>query len=913
MDKVISENIANKQTNKKNEVQGFIDAIHSGFIHGWAHDPNEQNKTAHVSVAIEGKTLTKATANEFRPDVKDAGISDGYSGFKIPIDEIVKDHINKEIQILVNNKLIPSTKQKLILNDGFFWFGFKNIENTQISASIISEKFNGEKNVYLFIDDECVSNHLIQLKEGQNDISLSIPIEHFSGSESLIRVGVEGFPFALWTNIVLLPSLSTPWEYLKDSYKEPGFTSLSNTAKHRYESLSLQLDNTPNNNANTYYKNIKKAHDIVVEGHINRKKFPKLTLPKVTKPIISIIIPAYNKFELTYHAIASIILAYNETSYEVIVADDCSSDETQQITDIIENVVHIRNQKNLRFLLSCNNAAKYCHGEFIIFLNNDTEVTSFWLDELIKPFEDKTVGATGAKLLNTDGSLQDAGGIIWGSGQPWNVGNGSNVLAPEYNYTRQADYLTGAALCVKKSVWDEVNGFSKEFAPCYYEDTDIAFKIRHAGYKTLYIPFAQVIHFEGQSHGKDVTKGLKQYQKINESTFKSKWFKEYKNNGEEGKELQLQKDRNIDHRILVIDYATPNAQTDAGSYAAVEEIKLLIDLGIKVTFVPENLAHMGKLTTLLQRLGVEVLYAPFYTSVFDVIEKRINEFNGIYITRYSVAEKYLDAIRARTKAKIIFNNADLHFLRELRAVEATGEYSLDHALETRSKELKVISEVDAILSYNETEHAVIQSHNLKADNIFKCPWVLYPKKLEKPFEQRKDIAFLGGFRHHPNVKAVQFFAKEVMPLITKVSPDIKFYIYGSNPSQEVIELASNNIIIKGFVENLDDVFTNHRIIVAPLLSGAGIKGKVLEAMSYGCPQVLTSVAAEATGLSHKISTWIGNEPQEIAQGIEILYKDKALWQKFSENSRILVEEMYSKDQGMKMMKQALAHIEIYTQ
>ena len=141
---------------------------------------------------------------------------------------------------------------------------------------------------------------------------------------------------------------------------------------------------------------------------------------------------------------------------------------------------------------SCNAATEYAKGEFIIFLNNDTETTSYWIDELVKHFKEcKGVGLTGSKLLNLDGSMQEAGGIVWGNGQPWNVGRNANPLQPEYNYVREVDYVSGAAMCIPKAVWEDVGMFSEELAPCYYEDTDLAFKVRDAGFKTLYVPAFQ--------------------------------------------------------------------------------------------------------------------------------------------------------------------------------------------------------------------------------------------------------------------------------------------------------------------------------------------------------------------------------------------------------------------------------------
>lgn len=915
MDEIIEQKLADKLARKSQKTpKGFIDSIQGGFITGWALDPSSGKQTPYVSLEVNGTIYGRAPANIYRKDLEQAGITNGCHGFILPIDELLKEKSPAKAKIRINTSVIAETQIDLAPQEGNFWFGFEKLENCDLFGSLISESFQGEKKLSLLREGVEIASSYCAIKKGHNAIKLTLPVGYFDDDYHLLSLGVAGFPFSLWTSTLQLKGITTPWDYLKTSYKEPGFLAFSQHAKFRYDSLRRQSEAIASGKlVGVGHADLYQAHDEVVKGWKDRTTFPPLKLPKVEQPEVSIIIPAYNKLELTYHAVASIILAFNEATYEVIVADDHSEDQTKDIGNIIENIVHVRHKENLRFLLSCNRAAKKAKGDYLVFLNNDTEVTSFWLDELILPFKQaNNVGATGAKLLHEDGRLQDAGGIIWGSGKPWNVGNGANALAPEYNYTREPDYLTGAALCIAKSVWDNVRGFSEEYAPCYYEDTDIAFKVRELGLKTLYCPFSQVIHFEGQSHGRDITKGLKQYQAVNAETFKAKWFAAYKDHEKEGLNLGIEKDRNVDHRVLVLDYATPNLHADAGSYAAIQEMELLVSLGMKVTFVPENMAHMGKLTHELQRKGIEVLYAPFYSSVFDVVEKRIGEFDSVYITRFSVAEKYLDAIKARSEAKIVFNNADLHFLRELRAAQSTQEYSKEQALLTRGRELSVMNQVDAILSYNDIEHAVLQSHDIDADKIFHCPWVAAPKKIQQSFAERHHIGFIGGFNHHPNVEAVKFFAKDVMPLINKKKPGIKFYVYGSNPSDSVKALASDSVVIKGWVPSLDEVFISHRIMVAPLLSGAGIKGKVVESMSYGCPQVLTKFAAEATGLSHKISAWIQDDAEGLAEGVLTLYDNENLWHKFQEHSAILVNELFTREKGLAKMAKAFAHVGIYT-
>lgn len=897
---------------------GAIDAVESGTARGWAYN-GSSDTPVDVHVIAEGRVVGSGIANIYRPDLEDAKIGQGRHSFEINIEELP---INDGRE--VHYSLVDATTMQPIQNAKFSriqsrqqWNAtIQGEEHGHIAVSVHSNQPIHEKTFLLFHEETLVSQLSVNIEDLHTEIRLGIPLHLMDGKPRLFKVGIAGISQIIATGMISAQTIRTPWQYLKESFNKPGLASLSKQADKRYESLNFQLEAVAKGQAAIALSDLNTVHKVIVEGYEGRDNFPAFNLPKFDTPEVSIIVPAYNQFELTYHCIASIALAYNKTSYEVILADDCSIDETTQAEEIIGNLVISRNSENLRFLRSCNAASEKAQGNYIIFLNNDTEVTSYWIDELIaKHKQDDRIGMTGSKLLNLDGTMQEAGGIVWENGEPWNVGRNLNPLTPEFNYAREVDYLTGAAMCVRTDVWKKVGQFSQEFVPCYYEDTDLAFKVRAAGYKTVYVPHSEVVHFEGQSHGTDVTKGLKRYQIVNQTTFRQKWFKEFRNNGQASFEsLRFEKDRHIDQRVLVIDYASPMPNKDAGSYAAIQEMKLIQSLGFKVTFVPANLAHMGKYTSDLQKLGIEVLYAPFYHSVNQVLETRLDEFAAVYITRYHIAQDYVDYIHENSHAKVLFNNADLHFLREMRAALKPNADTalLEQALQTRQAELKVCEKADAILCYNSTEHAVITSHILEAEKLHITPWVLEPKPKGPSFSERQGIAFLGGFNHTPNKECVDYLAEEIMPLLAKQRPDITLYVYGSNMPEEYKKLSCDNIKMVGFAETLDGVYHDHRVFVAPLLSGAGIKGKVLESMAYNLPTVLTDVAAEGTGLTHGISTLIASNPQEWVDAIVKLYDDEVLWTKFAENSQVLVDAKYSAQHGHKVFKDIFASVGVYS-
>ncbi|MBZ2163620.1 glycosyltransferase [Alteromonas stellipolaris] len=917
MGKEVNTNDSGNLKKPKKVFKGYIERIRGEMLVGWAIDENNDSPIP-ITVLTGEKEIGKGIADIERDDLRLAGIHQGKHGFRIELDDEIKLVDTLEIRLLHAETFEPIKHNKFLFNkpEEVISGQIEHFKHGHIVANIKAESSVGIKDVTLCDNNGDLGTLKVDIGPNSAKVSFPLSASKQDGRRRLYRLIVEGYPFLIASELLLTKSVKTPWQYLKDSFNEPGFLSLPPQADHRYESLKLQLDAINKKNTLHTVENLTGIHSLLVESYHGRTKFPAFDLPKFSKPRVSIIVPAYNKFELTYHCIASIAFAFNKTSYEVILADDCSTDETSEAEEIIGNLKVSRNPENLRFLRSCNRASSLATGEFIVFLNNDTEVTSYWLDELVNKMDESSeIGMVGSKLLHEDGSLQEAGGIVWRNGNVWNVGRDSNPASPEFNYSREVDYLTGASMCIRRSIWNEVGQFSEEFVPCYYEDTDLAFKVRSAGHKTVYVPHSVVMHFEGKSHGKDLSSGLKRFQKINEKIFREKWFKHYRNGKDANlNAMSLEKDRNVDQRILVLDHAVPTPNKDAGSYAAIQEMKLMQELGFKVTFVPENMAHLGKYTKELQRMGIEVLYAPFYVSVVDVLQKRLKEMSGVYITRYNVAEKYLDTIRSISNVPIIFNNADLHFLRQLRnsLMGGVNEEGVEKAMETRGKELAVCEKVDAILCYNTTEHAVITSHILEAEKLHLTPWVLEQKSNAPSFDEREGISFLGGYSHFPNVEAVEYLYNEIMPLLLQKRPDIVLYVYGSNMPENFRDYEGPNIKIVGFAEHLDDVFHKHKAFVAPLLSGAGIKGKVLESMAYGVPSVLTGVAAEGTGLSSGISTQLAEKPEQWVDSIIKLYDEKDHWMKLSENALTIAETDFSKENAIKRFKDIFSSVGIYS-
>ncbi len=726
------------------------------------------------------------------------------------------------------------------------------------------------------------------------------------------------------------PDILTPWSALQRYSGWPLPIERAPAMESRYRALTRSLhelaasapltDGKDGHELGMRLRRLALCHELVVQGFERKRTvWPTLEFTSVSAPRVSIVIPVHNKFDVTYNCLAALILAHNDVGFDVIVVDDGSTDETLDLPDIVKNVTYVRNETALGFVGACNRGAQAARGEFIVFLNNDTEPTEGWLDELVFAFDAfDGVGLAGSKLLYGDGRLQEAGGIVWETGDPWNYGRGDNPRAPQYSYTREVDYLSGASLMIPRTLWEELGGFSQEFAPAYFEDTDLAFKVKAAGKRVVFAPMSIVYHFEGLSNGTDTstTTGLKRFQEINRPKFKRKWQALFRGNGKVGVDVHLAKDRGVTRRVLMFDIDTPRIDNDAGSYAEIQEIRLLQSLGFKVTFVPTNLAYLGRHTQLLQRMGVEVIYAPHVPSLEAFIASRIAEFDLVFITRYQVADRVTDLVRAQhSNVPIVCNVADLHFLRGLReaALGTPDAERLDQLARERDHELNTLAKVDLILTYSPIEQSVISSHYLGSKKVALLPWVVDTSPKIPAFAERQGIAFLGGFGHPPNVSAVEFFVSEVMPLLRNRLPNIPFRIYGSSIPASLRELAAEDVIFEGYVANVEDVFNRCRVFVAPLLYGAGMKGKVLDCLAAGVPSVLSPAAAEAVALTNGSEAFVADTAIRWAEAVASLYHDEPVWTAMSKAALALARREYSFARGRDVMSAALEKVGLYVE
>ena len=625
---------------------------------------------------------------------------------------------------------------------------------------------------------------------------------------------------------------------------------------------------------------------------------PLIELPHFEHPAVSVIVPLHARADLTLTCLTSISERSAPVPYEVILIDDCADSDTRTLLTRVAGAQIMRNKRNLGYLRSVNRAATAARGRWLVLCNNDIEVRPGWLEALLRCGESAPdIGIVTPKFLQPDGRLSEAGAIIWRDGTGMNYGRGEAPDRPQYEFRRETDYGSAAALLVRADLWRERGGFDERFLPMYYEDVDLCFDARERGLRVMYEPEAVVVHHEGATAGSDLESGPKRHQEENRPKFVTKWHDRLEA-GHLRPNLRAARraaDRNRGPHVLIIDSRVPMPDRDAGSLRMLHMIEALRGRGCRVSFVPDNFMPTQPYTHQLQRKGVQVLYEPYEWP--EDLAAIGPELSLAILSRPHQASRWLDLVRDKApNARVAYDTVDLHWLREARRASSSSEQgSLElgpKALALRELELAMVRATDVTLVVSEAERAQVQA-DVPGAVVRVVPTVhAVWARVQRP-ERRAGVLFVGGFEHTPNIDAAVRLVRDVMPLVWRECGDVPVTIVGPCAPPEVEALASDHVEIAGWVHDLDPLLSSARVLLAPLNYGAGLKGKITQAMAAGLPVVTTPVGAEGLEAAHGEQVMIASDNRGLADATVAVLRDPDLWWRLSRAGQGLISERCS--------------------
>ncbi|WDK26783.1 glycosyltransferase [Xanthomonas campestris pv. incanae] len=627
--------------------------------------------------------------------------------------------------------------------------------------------------------------------------------------------------------------------------------------------------------------------------------FAAFAVPHSATPQVTVVIPVYNQIAHTLACLRALAAHPPALGIEIVVVDDGSSDATATNLPHVQGLHYHQRARNGGFIAACNDGIGLARGDYVVLLNNDTVPQPGWLDRLIGTFTaHPSAGLVGAQLVYPDGRLQESGGVVFGDGSAWSYGRFESAEDPRYAYVRQMDYCSGAAIALPRALLQTLGGLDRRYMPAYYEDTDLAFAVRAAGHSVLVQPASVVVHDEGTSNGTDTRTGVKAYQVRNRSVFAEKWQQVLQAQLPVGSVPDPASLHRQQRQVLILDECVPQPDRDSGSLRQFNLIRLLCAEGAHVVFVPTRREHAGRHTQALQQLGVEVWYAPFLEGIGTWLRTHGPRFSAVLLVRHHVAHACLPLLkRYAPQARTLFDTVDLHYLRERRGAELAGDANLLRSAErTRLRELEIMAATDVTVLVSAAEQAQLhadapQIRTALLSNLHEVAGS------GQPFAQRRDLVFVGGFRHPPNVDAVQWFISAIFPLVRAQLPDVVFHCIGADVPAALQLLADETpgVQLHGYVPDLVPYMDTLRIAVAPLRFGAGVKGKINLSMAHGQPVVGTTCAVEGMHLHDGEDVCVADEADAFAAAIVRLYQDAALWHRLADNGLRNVAQHFSLD------------------
>jgi GT2 family glycosyltransferase len=596
-------------------------------------------------------------------------------------------------------------------------------------------------------------------------------------------------------------------------------------------------------------------------------------------PRVTVVVLAYRTVGPLGDCLTALAAQRTSMPHEVVVVLNGASAEASAVVErFVHEVRVVTSGANLGFAGGANLGARGAGGDYLVFLNDDVVPEPDWLDELVGFADGRPhAGAVGSLVLFPDGSVQEAGGVIWKEGNTAVVGRGDEPGRPDIAFARRVDYASACALLVRRAAWDEVGGFDEGYFPAYYEDVDLCMGLRGLGWEVWFTPTARVRHLESASAGS----AKRAMFEAGERRFKAKWAQELPDflssqGGSGAVARAAARARGGGRRVLVIDDRAPRLGMGSGFDRMLAVIDNLTRRNVRVVFHPSVVPGAAD----LGRLGVEIV-----DNLDDLLDSSPTVFDAIIASRPNNVRLALRVRTRQRRAALIYDAEALYsrqFDRLAALVEddAARERALRRADDYRAPERSIHTEADIIVTIAPEERDWFTKPT-------GCPVTLLPPLPERPqftpapFAERRGAVFVSGWlagMDSPNAHGFRWFAREVVPRLRARVPWASVRVTGAHPPELVRRHASSTIEFVGHVDDIAEVYGSARVAISPILWGAGVKLKTVEALAHGVPVVATTIGAEGMPERWHRQVDIADDPERFANTVAALLEDRSVWE-----------------------------------
>jgi GT2 family glycosyltransferase len=572
--------------------------------------------------------------------------------------------------------------------------------------------------------------------------------------------------------------------------------------------------------------------------------------------------------------------------YEVIlVANGAPPEVVAAVQRAANGARVIVSDVNLGFGGGCNLGARASAAPYLVFLNDDVLVEPDWLESLVRLADERAdAGAIGSRIAFPDGTLQEAGSVIFADGSTTPVGRMLPAASPRWRAVREVDYCSACSLLVRRQAFDEVGGFDTRYHPAYYEDVDLALKLRTAGWRVLYQPRSRLVHLESQSSTSDFKSYLF---RRNIETLRRHWapqlasFAPAKPWDRRVVGAAIRRARRATAHVLVIDDRLPDGGLGSGFGRMAELCRDVRDSRYAISFYP-TCGSAG--ADAVGEFGVEVIDGDL-TAWLDDPGTHVD---AVLISRPHNWAPFAGSIRLRFPSAPLIYDAEALFHRRLgQLVKLTTNPVLRAAYRIefengRVLEQRIAQEADHLVCVSAEEARILREFSPDASIEHMAATATGIEPTTPSFEERASRAvFVAGWMAgpaSPNVDALAWFAEHVLPLLAQRVPECEIVVTGANPPAEARRLAGPHLRLVGFVEDLGALYAGARVAVAPIRFGAGVKIKTIEALQYGVPVVATTIGAEGIVLDDLRAIATADDPAAFADALAALLQDRTAWE-----------------------------------